>query len=143
MADTRKDTKPAQPTFSQDSGEAGARQDGIAVFITNDSAAQGSPLWGFRQYCQAITELRSAAKAVEEAATRTVSRANELAEAAEQDEQPRAAWAVQRFDTLPSSAALGHIYDTSLDADLDRLVTATAALASAANDVCEITQLGI
>lgn len=143
MADTRKDTKPAQPTFSQDSGEAGARQDGIAVFITNDSAAQGSPLWGFRQYCFAIGELRASAEAVKAIANRVVARACELAEAAEQDEQPRATLAVQRFDNPPSPMALGRTNDTTIAEDLDRLVTATAALASAVNDVIEIAQLGV
>lgn len=141
MENARKDAKPATPTFSQDSGEAGVSQDGIAAYL-DDNATLGSPLWGFRQYCHTIATLRSSAKAVEEAAIRAVSRAYELAEAAEQDEQPRATWAVRRFDNPPSPITFGHTHDTTLAADLDRLVTATAALASAVNDVCEVTQLG-
>lgn len=141
MKDARKDAKPATPTFSQDSGEAGVSQDGIAAYL-DDNATLGSPLWGFRQYCHAIAALRSSAKAVEDSAGRAVSRAYELAEAAERDEQRRAAFAVQRFENPPSAMTFGRTHDTTLAADLDRLVTATAALASAVNDVCEVTQLG-
>lgn len=141
MTTKRKDTRPAKPTFSQDSGEAGMSQDGIAAY-SHDTTNHGSPLWGFRQYCRAIATLRSSAKAVEEAAILAVNRSYELAEAAEQDEQPRATCAVQRFDDPPSPMILGRTHDTTLAADLDRLVTATAALASAVNDVCEIIQIG-
>ena len=138
MDDTRKDAKPAKPTFSQDSGEAGMNRDGRAVYV-DDSATLGSPLWGFRQYCSAIAELSSSAKAVEDSAGRAVSRAYELAEAAERDEQRRATFAVQRFGMQPPLSFPA--YDTTLAADLDSLATATANLASAVNDVCEIIQL--
>lgn len=142
MTTKRKDTKPAKPTFSQDSGEAGMIQDGTAVYV-NDNATLGSPLWGFRQYCNTIATLRSSTKAVEEAANRVVSRSNELAKAAERDEQRRATRAVQRSDTPQLTASFGSAHDTTLAADIDNLMAATAALASAVNDTCEIAQLEV
>lgn len=36
---TTKDTKPAKPTFSQDSGKAGTNQDGNAAHVENSTVA--------------------------------------------------------------------------------------------------------
>lgn len=149
MLNTRRDTEPATPTFSQDNDVAGTSQDGNAVSF-HDNATPGSPLSVYRQYRQTIADLRSAANAVERAGRRAIGRACELAEAVEQDELPRAAWVVQRFDTPPSQMGfvvghdvIGRPRESTLAADIDDLATATAALASAVYDICEIAQLGV
>ena len=147
--DTRKDTGPATPTFSQDCGAAGTSQDGNAVSF-HDSATPGSPLSVYRRYRQTIADLRSAADAVERAERRAIARAYEVAEAVEQDELQRAAWVVRRYDMPPSWMGFNVRHDTigrprnsTLAADIDDLATATAALASAVYDICEIAQLGV
>ena len=139
MADSRK--APDELEVYQTSSTSGTSRDGIAAY-GNDSATSGSPLWGFRQYCRTITELHNAAEAVKKAASRAVNRAHKLAEAAEQDDQPLTTWVVQRFDNVPAPRAIGYTYDTTLAADIDCLLAATANLASAVSDVCEITQIG-
>ncbi|MBR2682999.1 MAG: hypothetical protein IKE22_07030 [Atopobiaceae bacterium] len=133
--------QPAALTAAKQTSATSTSRDGTAAYL-DDSATFGSPLWGFRQYCRTVAALRSSAKSVEEAAIRAVSRCYELAEAAEMDEQPRATWAVRRFDNSPSAMTFGRTHDTTLAADLDSLMTATAALASAVSDVCEIVQIG-
>ena len=138
MEDTHRGAGPVMlASAAKQTSMTGANQDGTAAY-RNDNATPGSPLWGFREYCRTIAELRDAAKAVEDVASHVTSRAYELAEAAERDELRRAALAVQGTGNHPTLAA-NH---TTLAADLDLLMTSTAALASAVNDACEIAHIG-
>lgn len=153
MADTRKDKEPATPTFSQDSGEAGANRDGRAVY-SDVTTFSGSPLSGFRQYRRTIAELRTSVKAVEEAANSAVVCAYKLelpawnlAEAAEQDDQPRAVRAVQEFNnalylsTHETTNPLERNRYTTPNSGFDRFMAATAALESAVKAMCQVLQL--
>lgn len=137
MADTRKDTGPATPTFSQDKGEAGTSQDGSAV--CNQPTTKQGQTRGSRQRRRAIAALHSSVRDLAEAALRAINRANRLVDEAE---RLRTTCGAQRSDNPPSPMGSDGSYGVTIDDDLDRLRASTDALASAARDVCEIIQLG-
>lgn len=138
MLNTRNDTEPATPTFSQDCGEAGTSQDGRAVY-NQPTTKQGCQTRGSRQCRRAIAALHDSARNLAEAALCAINRANRLANEAE---RLRTTCGAQRSDNPPSPMGSKGSYGVTIDDDLDRLRASTDALASALRDVCEIIQLG-